>query len=577
LLAENKLNAGKPEEAESLRQQAEKLRLEGPADSQLMFRVLLRTGRLNQARQELEARVEQERREPIHVPRAHRETLFLLSLIYAFQGEAELAHRTALEGTQRGINLDSAWVKAVGHMRQGHALMLLPEKGRYAQARHQFEQAIQISHTLDIPRLRVEACWGLCRAYGYQGDLKKALQTAEEGMRIAVKAGDEWIASLVRLAYGASLTLAASYEASTNWLGQAVHGFQECSDPFGATAARLWLCFGWFQQDDQEQLAQVLPDVLAYCYQLGYDFLFTRPSLLGTPDERLLVPLLIHARQQGWECAYISRLLQTIGLPQIGLHPGYQLRIYTLGGFQVWRGAQLVPAHGWRREKTRQLLQLLITYRHSPLDREQILEHLWPGADPEVTGRNFKVVLNTLFNVLEPGRTPGSDSAYILREGSVYGLRPEADVWIDAAIFSENLQQADTLKDKQSEKAFELLEEAVLLYQGEYLPDARYEDWAAGEREHLVSQFLRAADRLCELYLAKKQLDETIDLCQRILTLDNCWERAYRHLMIAHSRLGDHGQIARTYQRCKQLLDQELGVSPSEETESLYQALIIES
>jgi LuxR family maltose regulon positive regulatory protein len=574
LLAENRLNAGRPEEAERLRQQAQTLRLEGPTDSQLIYRVLLRTGRLEEARRELEARIEAERIDPIQVPRAHRETLFLLSLIYAFQGEAEAAYRTAVEGTMRGVELDSPFMQAVGHMRQGHALMLRTGANLYPQAKEQFQQAIEISHSIAIPRLRVEALWGLCRAHGYQGDLVKALQAAEEGVEIASRAGDEWIASLVRLAYGASLTLAGRYESSERWLSQAAHGFQECSDPFGTVAAHLWLCIGAFRQDDLEHLFPLFPEVLATCHQHGYDFLFTRPTLLGLPDEHILVPLLIYAREQGWESTYIHLLLQSMGLPYITCHPGYQLRVVTLGTFQVHRGHQAIPANGWRREKTRQLFQLLLTYRDAPLDREQIFEHLWRDDEPVVAGRNFKVVLNTLFNVLEPERSPGSESAFILREGSIYSLRPGADIWLDAAIFELTLQKAEAAANEQPGAEVPLLEEAMALYRGEYLPDARYESWAAIEREHLAVKFLQTADRLCELYLQRQRLEESIDLCQRILAQDSCWERAYRHLMMAYHAVGDRGQIARTYQRCRQTLCDELDVEPSLQTEQLFQELI---
>jgi len=68
---------------------------------------------------------------------------------------------------------------------------------------------------------------------------------------------------------------------------------------------------------------------------------------------------------------------------------------------------------------------------------------------------------------------------------------------------------------------------------------------------------------------------ETIDVCQRILSQDNCWERAYRHLMLAYDRLGNRGQVARIYQRCVQTLGKELDVSPSPETEKLYQNLTV--
>lgn len=570
LLAENKLNAGRLDQSEELRQQAEKLRLEGPADTQLTYRILLRTGRLGMARNLLEERLEEEKRKPISVPRAHRETSLLLSLIYAFQGEAAAAYRCAEEGTQKGVELNSPFMTAVGLMRQGHALMLLPEEDNFRQAREQFEQAIEIGHSLGTARLRVEANWGLCRAYGYSGDLSKARQSANTALDIAEQAGDEWIASLVRLAYGASLTMGRRFETNADWLLNAGRGFQECSDPFGHAVSRLWLCVGWMLQKDDLLLSQTLPEVLDACRQHGYDYLFTRATLLGAPSERLLVPLLIQAREKDWESNYVKKLLADLGLPRISLHPGYQLKISTLGSFQVSRGRKGIEAKGWRREKTRQLFQLLLTFRQAPLDREQIFEHLWPGEQPKSAGRNFKVALSTLYNVLEPDREPGSESAYILRQGSIYAIRPDADYWLDVDEFQANLK-----KSEQSEGASELnyLETAVGYYQGEYLPDARYESWAAIEREHLSVKFLHAADRLCELYLKNDRFEDVIDLAQYILIQDNCWERAYRHMMEAYHQLGDHGQMARTYQRCVQTLRDELDVSPSLETKHLYSQL----
>lgn len=580
LLGENKLNAGKPAEAERLRQQAEALRSEGPSDSQLLFRVLLRTGRLEEARQRLEVHAEAEQREPVHTPRAHRETLLLLSLIYSFQGLAAEALQTAVAGTRRGTDLNSPFITAVGHMRQGHALMLQahpfisdPVSEAYTLASRQFEKSIELSRTLAVSRLRVEAYWGLCRAYGYQGDLVQAMHMAQEGIEIATQAGDEWIASLVRLALGASLVLAARYEAAEEWLNRAARGFQECSDPFSLCSARLWLCLGWRQQKDTLRLEQNLPALLAECRQRGYDYLFTRTTLLGPPDPRLLVPLLISARDHNWEAGYAARLLKAVGLADINLHPGYQLRVVTLGTFQTWRGAGPVPQNGWRREKARQLFQLLLTYRDAPLDRDQIIEQLWPELDSATAQRNFKVTLNTLYQVLEPGREAGSDSAYILREGTTYGLRPGTDLWLDAQVFAGLVQQAEGLVGSAPGQAIAVLERAVQLYGGEYLPEARYESWAAAEREHLAVLFLRAADRLSELYLQTGRVEEVVSLCQRILACDNCWERAYRHLMIAFDRLGDHGQVARAYQRCLHSLRTELDIAPAAETEALYRKI----
>lgn len=585
LLAENKLNAGQVEEAEHLHKLAMDLRNEGPSESQLIFRVLLRTGRLDQACQKLEARAEAEQRDPVHKPRAHRETLLLLSLLYAFQGRAEEAYQNALEGTRRGIELKAPFTTAVGHMRQGHALMLLPTDlgsthpvlhtidDRYESARQQFEKSIGISQTLAVHRLRAEASWGLCRVYGYRGDLQEALRAAREGIEVATQAGDEWVASLVRLTMGAGLTLARRYESAEEWLKGASLGFQECGDPFSLSATRLWMCLMWFKQNDDERLGQTLPELLAACCEGGYDYLFTRPTTLGVPDERILIPLLILARDRGWEPAYATHLLKLMGLADIAIHPGYQLRVVTMGAFQTWRGQQAIPTKGWRRVKARQLFQILVTHHDAPLDREQIIENLWPKMDPASAQRNFKVTLNALNRVLEPERSAGSEPAFILREGTTYSLRPTADVWLDAQVFTECIHQADILFDTHLEQAISLTEEALALYHGEYLAEARYETWAAAERERLAVLFLRTADRLANIYVQMERYEEAVELCQRILHFDNCWERAYRQMMVAYDRLGDHGQAARAYQRCVKTLAEELDISPTLETTELFQKL----
>lgn len=573
LLAENKLNAGRVDEAERLRQRAEGLRLEGPSNDQLLFRVLLRTGRLDEARRGLEAGAEAEKNEPVQMPRAHRETMLLLSLVFSFMGLGEQAYQTAIEGTRRGDELKSPFVTAVGYMRQGHALMLsgMGEKRtkNFARARAQFKMSIDVSRTLVVSRLLVEAGWGLCRAYGYQGDLTAAQSHAHEAIEIASQAGDEWIASLTRLAMGASLTLAARYEAAEEWLNRAVLGFQECSDPFGVTAACLWLSLGFLKQKQAARLERTLPDVLSACKNGGYGFLFTRPSLLGASDESIFIPLLITARKNNWEANYAVELLDEMGLVDIELHPGYRLRIQTLNGFQVWRGDELIPANGWRREKSRQLFQLLLTYRASALNRDQICEHLWPEIDPNVAQRDFKTALNTLYRVLEPEREPSKASAFIARDGITYRLRPAADLWLDAEKFTDAAQQASST----SPPDLGLLQRAVSLYAGEYLPETLYETWAAEERERLSALFLELADQLAGIQLEKKQYTEVIELCQRIFGQDNCWERAYRYLMLAYDHLGDRGQVGRTYQRCVQTLQEELDLPPSKETEALYQNL----
>lgn len=578
LLAENLLNQGRLDESEKYREQAKELRQEGHGQADLSMRVMLRTGRLAEARRLLEAQAAQEEQEPVLRPRAHRETLLLLSIILAMQGEQEQAFQCALEGTARGQALRSLFVTAVGFMRQGNAWLLLKNEGGAVEATRCFEEAIRISEMVQVPRLKVEACWGLTQAYGFRGDLKMAQQVASEGLTIAQAAGDEWVSACIRLTLGASFVVAGELETAVPWINQAASAFRECGDTFGETVGYLWLCLVWYNLSDQPRLSRDLGDFLQRVKTHHYEFLFVNKTLMGPPDPRALVPLLLAAREDETQTAVANQLLAHMHLAHIKYHPGYQLRVCLLGPFRLWRGAELVPAGEWRRQKARQLFLFFLT-NHQPLwEREQITERLWPELDPITAERDFKIAYNTLTNVLEPDRERHAPSAYIHRDGSRYGLRPEADIWLDSQVFVDEIAQGDACLTGQGdteavEQGMVHYQRALSLYEGDYLQAYPFEEWTSLERERLLTLYLRTAERVAAHLLAQEKWEAALQMAQAILNRDACWENAYRILMTAYSHMGNRAQAVRAYQRCEETLQSELGVSPTETTVKLWQQI----
>lgn len=573
LLAENMLNQGRMKQAEKLRRQAQEMQREGPGEADLPIRVLLRTGKLTQARQLLEKQATVEEREPVLHPRAHRETLLLLSLILTMQGEADKARETAVAGTERGQILHSPFVTAVGYMRQGHAWLLQKNAAGFAQAERCFLRAVQMSETLDIPRLKVEAFWGLCQVYGFRNDLSAAKQAAEQGLGIARAAGDEWVMACLRVTLGASYVLSKKYQEALEWLNEAFNSYRECGDTYGETIVTLWRCFIWQQTDDSMRLERDVDRLLQLVQTHDYAYLFKKRTLLGPPDVRQLVPLLLFAQAHDRHAAFAEKLLTDLGLKRLQIHPGYQLRGQLLGPFRLWRGRDEVPQRAWRRQKARQLLLLLFTQRPNLLHREQICELLWPELPPKNAQRDFKVAYNALVKVLEPERRRNAPSAFIVRDGARYGLRPEADIWLDTAVFETLVTKGNSLYREDPTAALPLYRQALALYQGDYLQEYPYAEWCSEERERLLTLYLRAVERLATAVSAQELWSEVIELAQLILARDNCWENAYRLQMQAYAQLGNRTQIKRTYQRCVQCLQEELDVAPSPATTELYHSL----
>jgi DNA-binding SARP family transcriptional activator len=57
------------------------------------------------------------------------------------------------------------------------------------------------------------------------------------------------------------------------------------------------------------------------------------------------------------------------------------------------------------------------------------------------------------------------------------------------------------------------------------------------------------------------------------LDTDNLAEEFYRRLMVCYRNLGKNADVVKTYNRCRSLLQAELGIEPSPETINVYSSV----
>ena len=113
---------------------------------------------------------------------------------------------------------------------------------------------------------------------------------------------------------------------------------------------------------------------------------------------------------------------------------------------------------------------------------------------------------------------------------------------------------------------------AVALVQGPYLSEVD-SHWAAEERERLGQMYGSALEDLAHLYLDSNQIERCLSICQLGLAQNRYNEMLYQVEMRAYAALGDRASIARLYQASKVALEEDLGISPSQELEALYREL----
>jgi LuxR family maltose regulon positive regulatory protein len=214
-----------------------------------------------------------------------------------------------------------------------------------------------------------------------------------------------------------------------------------------------------------------------------------------------------------------------------------------------------VPQKAWKRKKARELLGLLISLRGAFVSKEQLWDILFPESSPESAGRDLRVVLHSLFEVLDPERPHNSPARCIERKDDLYCL-PWSAISLDLADFEAGLEQ-------------QVLQRSVDLVRGDYLEDFAYSDWAEVPRQRWREQYLQAADRLARQLLEAGNSEAALEVVHQMLQRDRCWEEAYRLRMEIHLAEGRTAQAAQVYDLCRETLKQELGVEPGGATEAL--------
>lgn len=255
----------------------------------------------------------------------------------------------------------------------------------------------------------------------------------------------------------------------------------------------------------------------------------------------------------------------------------HNIKITTLGALQVVRAGHLVEEGDWHTRQARQLLKILITERPRPVSTDRLIELLWPESTVSAASTTLRSAINALRNVLEPERPNRAPSRYIATQSPGYTFCLPDDVWLDVEAFEAELDVAQTLSPADLSSALRQkahLETAIALYGDDYLAGDPYADWAQSERERLRERYFGALLQLAALEAAEGHYAPAIAHCRLILARDEVRENAYQALMRYQAESGDSAGALLTYERCRNVLAEELGADPSPLTQALHQRIL---
>ena len=235
------------------------------------------------------------------------------------------------------------------------------------------------------------------------------------------------------------------------------------------------------------------------------------------------------------------------------LHTESILKIITLGKFRILKGEKEIPV---KRTSSLRLLQFLIVNRNIQVNRDRIIESIFPGSSYG-NRNNFNVALSTLRKCLEPELEQGKNSQYILRQGDRYQL-DQNRILLDVSEFDElyhtrhSAQITDLLYMEQ-------------LYQGDFFEEYPYESYLDIERERLQRQYLNILLQIAQQKLEQGLLDDSAAYYNKILQKDPYWEEIYLEyieVLLENKAITRAKQIA---DQMKKYMEKDLNV-PCEKT-----------
>jgi len=228
-----------------------------------------------------------------------------------------------------------------------------------------------------------------------------------------------------------------------------------------------------------------------------------------------------------------------------------------LGSFQVTLAEE--PITSFRSSKVQGLLVYLAMTSPQVHEREELATLLWPEQSDTVAKRNLRQSLYQLRKVLDEANS--GPAPYLIVTRTTAQFNPDSDYSLDVEEFLGTMAQGQ-------------LEEASGLYHGDLLvgfscDSSPFEDWLRREKERLHQLALGALYELTRMTLERADFRRGQALAQRQLALEPWREEAHRQLIQVLALLGDRSAALAQYDTCKAILDKELGVKPSAETEAL--------
>jgi LuxR family transcriptional regulator, maltose regulon positive regulatory protein len=255
----------------------------------------------------------------------------------------------------------------------------------------------------------------------------------------------------------------------------------------------------------------------------------------------------------------------------------YQVRIFTLGRFEIEINGRTLKSPGRIQKKPLDLLKVLAAYGGMDIPIQKVTDAIYPDMDGDRAVYSFKHTLHRLRKLLDGGD-------FLLRRGGKLFF-DRRFCFIDSEAFlrlstevSDLYRMAHPLPpggdSPRIERILQTCQKAIDLYVGDFLADDENLDCIAVAREKLRKKFLEVVDIAAGCLEAGRRHREAVELYERAIEADPLQEYFYRRLMLCYQQTGRLAAALAAYEDCRKALAAGMGIEPSLETRTVYGSLL---
>ncbi len=243
-------------------------------------------------------------------------------------------------------------------------------------------------------------------------------------------------------------------------------------------------------------------------------------------------------------------------------------RIYLTGRVAIEHGAALVEERHLAGRQGRLAFVYLAVHRHTTVGRDDLVDVIWPDQPPPEIDTAFSAILSKLRGTLKKAGL-ADRAALEVRMGSV-ALRLAGGTWIDVEAASNAIDEAEgALRTGDAKRAWGCANVGVSIARRPFLAQEEA-TWIEAQRVRLRSLLARGLYCLSEHSGAHGDPSLGVQYASEMIALEPFRETGYQQLMRMHARAGNRAEALRVFGRCRELLRDELGTSPSPQTEAVY-------